>query len=171
MTTKCRLCVSDDDFAQASLFLLARKRDLHPAYTSLEMVTLIYSYATQGRMISATDANSRVVGVSAYYLGTPERDFQDREVALLDMAIADPAYRGSRLFLQGLIFMVRSIVETNPEVRELRLAALAENDYLCRLYAKFAQPGYEREGSHGKETVFCEKMNRIKGTLNKWVKV
>ncbi|WP_135553668.1 hypothetical protein [Paenibacillus cymbidii] len=171
MTTTCHLCASEDDFARASLFLLAHKRDLHPAYTTLEMVTLIYSYATKGRIVSAMDDNRCVVGVSAYYIGTPERDFMDRDVALLDVAIADPAYRGARLFLQGLVYMVQSIIEKEPEVQELRLAALADNDYLCRLYAKFAKPGYEREGSHGKEIVFCVKINTLKGTLNKWAKV
>lgn len=171
MKTHCQRCVSDDDFAKASLFMLAHKRDLHPSYTTLEMVTLIYSYATQGHLLCITDTDNRVIGVAAYYYGTPEQEFRDKDVALVDMAIADKAYRGSRLFIQGLQYLVSTIIEEHPEVQELRLAALAENDYLCRLYSKFTSARSVREGTHGKEIVFCEKINTLRGTLKKFTRV
>ncbi|MFC5700719.1 hypothetical protein ACFPVX_05475 [Cohnella faecalis] len=168
MTTHCQRCVSEDDFAKASLFMLAHKRDLHLSYTTLEMVTLIYSYITQGHLICTIDADHRVVAVGAYYYGTPDQEFQDKDVALLDIAIIDKGFRGSRLFIQGLQYMVNAIGEEHPEVRELRLAALAGNDYLCRLYAKFTSSRFDREGTHGKEVVFCEEMNTLRGTLKKY---
>ncbi len=171
MTMHCQKCVSDDDFAKASLFLLAHKRDLHLSFTTLEMVTLIYSYITQGHLVVVKNDDKRVVGAGAYYYGTPEQEFQDKAVAWLDVAIADKAYRGSRIFLQGLLFMVNKIIEEHPEVQEIRLAALAENDYLCRLYSKFTSASSVREGTHGKEIVFCEKINILRGTLNKFFKV
>lgn len=171
MTTSCQRCTTDEDLANASLFMLTYKRDLHPAYTTLEIVTLIYSYVTQGHMLSATDADNRMVGVAAYYHGTPEQQFQNRNVALLDMAIFEKAYRGSRLFLQGMQYIVRTIMEKHPEVEEVWLAALAENNYLCRLYSKFTSTRFVREGTHGKEIVFCEKINTLRGTLNNYSKV
>lgn len=164
-------CVSDDDFAKASIFMLARKRDLHPAYSTLEMVTLIYSYVTQGHLICAKDAENQVVGIAAYYYGTPEQEFQDTDIALVDVAIADKAYRGSRLFIRGLLYMVDEIIKEGPDVQEFRLAALAENDYLCRLYAKFTRSRFEREGTHGKEVVFCEKINNLRDTLKKFTRI
>ncbi|NOU69150.1 hypothetical protein GC096_34615 [Paenibacillus sp. LMG 31461] len=171
MTISYQKCVSDDDFAKASLFMLSHKRDLHASYSTLEMVTLIYSYVTQGNLICAKDADNRVVGIVAYYYGTPEQEFQDKDVALVDIAIADRAYRGSRLFIQGLNYMVNQIMEGHPQVQEFRLAALAENDYLCQLYAKFTRSRFEREGSHGKEVVFCEKINNLKDTLKKFTRI
>ncbi|KRE72956.1 hypothetical protein [Paenibacillus sp. Soil750] len=171
MTLSYQRCVSDDDFAKASLFMLAHKRDLHASYSTLEMVTLIYSYVTQGNLICARDADNRVVGIVAYYYGTPEQEFQDKEVALIDIAIADRGYRGSRLFVQGLQYLVNEIIEVHPEIQELRLAALAENDYLRRLYAKFTSTRFEREGTHGKEVVFCEKINKIRDILKKFTRI
>ncbi|CAH1213332.1 hypothetical protein PAECIP111891_03952 [Paenibacillus allorhizoplanae] len=171
MTLSYQKCVSDDDFAKASLFMLARKRDLHPAYSTLEMVTLIYSYVTQGHLIAAKDVDDRVVGIAAYYYGTPEQDFQDKDIAFVDVAIADKALRGSRLFVRGLLYMVNEIVQGGPEVQELRLAALAENDYICRLYAKFTSARSVREGTHGKEVVFCEKINILRDTLKKFTAI
>ncbi|KRF07192.1 hypothetical protein ASG89_17770 [Paenibacillus sp. Soil766] len=164
-------CVSDDDFAKASLFMLARKRDLHASYSTLDMVILIHSYVTQGNLITAKDDNNRVIGMVAYYFGTPEQEFQDKEIALVDIAIADKAYRGSRLFIQGLQYMVHEIMEGNPQVEEFRLAALAENDYLCRLYAKFTSTRFERDGTYGKEVVFCEKINILRDTLKKFTRI
>jgi hypothetical protein len=171
MTTNCRKCSSDDDFAKASLFMLSHKRDLHPSYTTLEMVTLIYSYATQGHLLCAIDADNRVVGVAGYYYGTPEKEFQDKDVVLADLAIAAKSYRGSRLFLQGLQYIVNEVSEEHPEVQQFRIAALEENDYLCRLYAKFTSSRFSREGTHGKEIVFCEKINSLRGTLTKFRRV
>jgi hypothetical protein len=171
MTLSYLKCVSDDDFAKASLFMLAHKRDLHASYSTLEMVTLIYSYVTQGNLICAKDADNRVIGILAYYFGTPEQEFQDKDIALVDMAIADRGYRGSRLFVQGLQYMVNEIIEVHPEVQELRLAALAENDYLRRLYAKFTSTRFERDGTHGKEVVFCEKINNLRVTLTKFTRI
>ncbi|WP_166246598.1 hypothetical protein [Paenibacillus turpanensis] len=168
MATYHHLCVTDDDLAKASLFLLSHKRDLHPSYTTLEMVTLIYSYSTQGRLVNVTNDEHRVVGVAAYYHGTPEQEFQDKDIALIDVAIADKTYRGTNLFIRGLKFLVKSIIEGDPQVREIRLAALAENDYLCRLYAKFTKERYERMGTHGKEFVFCVKVNELKGFLTRF---
>jgi hypothetical protein len=171
MTTFCKACVSDDDFAKVSLFILNHKRDLHPSFSTTDMVTLIYSYVTQGRMIYTADADDRVIGAAAYYIGTPEQEFQDKEVALVDMAISDRAYRGSRLFIKGLRYMVGRILEEQQEVQEFRLAALAENDYLCKLYSKFTSTRYTREGAQGKEIVFCEKIYKLRTMLNKFQKV
>lgn len=168
MAISHHLCRTDDDLAQASLFLLSHKRDLHPAYTTLEMVALLYSYATQGQLVYVTNEEQRVVGAAAYYYGTPEQGYQDKDVALIDVAIADQAYRGTRMFLQGLRFLVASIAEGGPQVREVRLSALADNDYLCRLYAKFTSHRYERQGTHGKEFVFCVKIHTLKGFLSKF---
>jgi hypothetical protein len=148
--------------------MLARKRDLHPSYNTLDMVTLIYSYATQGHLLCAVDADDNVVGVGAYYYGTPEQDFQDQSVALVDLAMIDRSYRGSRLFAQGMQHLIRTILEENPAVQELRLAALAENGYLCRLYSKFASSHRVREGAHGKEMIYSEKMSTLRDTLKKF---
>ena len=168
MTIHCQRCESDDDYAKVSLFLLAHKHDLHPAISTLEMVSLIYSYVTQGHLVKVTDADNQVIGAAAYYFGTPDQEFLNQEVALLDVAIFDQARRGTRAFLQGLQYLVREIVDGNPAVKEIQLAAQADNHYLCRLYGKFARASFTREGSHGQEIVFSEKIVEIQLFLNRF---
>ncbi|UQZ81772.1 hypothetical protein SK3146_00928 [Paenibacillus konkukensis] len=171
MKIECMRCTTDEDFARASLFMLENRHDFHRSFTVVDAIGLLYSYTSQGHLIQVRDAGGRVIGVLAYYHGTPEKEFKDKEVAFADMAIADRAHRKTKLFVQGLRFWVNEIVNEHPEVEELRLAALQENGYLCRLYSKFSEMSYTREGALGPEIVFCVKVNKIMAILKKFDKV
>ncbi|NOV01066.1 hypothetical protein [Paenibacillus planticolens] len=167
----CKRCVTDDDFAQASLFFLANRRDMHPSYSTIDTITLLYRYMKQGRIIQALDRDERMIGVSAYYHGTPEHDFEDKHIALMDMAVLSRTHRGSRMFLKGLSFMVDEITAGEPDVQEIQLAALADNVYLCRLYAKFTDSSREFDSEMGKQVIFSVKINNLKAFLDKYKKV
>jgi len=168
MTIHFKRCSSEDDLAEVSLFLLDRRRDLHPSITTLDMVTLLYQYMTQGYLHCGVDRDGRVVGASAYYAGTPEEEFADRTFALIDIVILDKAYRGSRFFLNSLDYMIGTIRKDHPDVEEVRFAALADNRYLCKLYAKFAVFLHSREGTTGTELVFSERIDKLCTTLQKY---
>lgn len=164
-------CVTDDDYAGISLFLLERKFDLHQSFTTLQMVTLLYSYITQGYLHQGALPDGRIIVGGGCYIGTPANDFADRNVALIDSVILDKAYRGTRYFFASLQYIIDWIRKTHPEVEEVRLAALSENAYLCRLYAKFASFAYKQEGSVGEETVFAENIDRMGDILSRFRRV
>ncbi|GGE00290.1 hypothetical protein [Paenibacillus nasutitermitis] len=163
---KC--CDNDEEFGKVSLFILERKRDLHLSFMTLDIVSMLYTYLTQGHLFIVTDDDNEILGASAYYHGTPERDFMDKDVAFIDLAIMDKPRRGTRLFVSSLMSLVDTIIEKHPEVKELRFAALGENTYLCRLYAKFAAFSYMRDGNIGQEMVFSEGIFQIRDTLKKY---
>lgn len=171
MAIQCLRCVTDDDFARASLFVMTYKKDLHPAFTTMDTVSLLYSYMTEGHLLQSVDEHGRIVGVLAYYHGTPEEGFGNADVAFADMVLFDRDHRGTRLFIEGLRFWAGEVERAHPEVQELQFAALEENSYLCRLYAKFAEPRWEREGKIGKERVFCVKLHSLKATLARFARV
>ena len=171
MTMYCKPCISDEDLANVSRFILNNKRSLHPSFTTLDTVALLYSYITNGHLIQVVDDNHGVIGAMAYYIGTPEEDFKDKEVVFADIAIADRSYRGSRLFIRGLKYFLNQILTDHPEVQEFRLAALSENEYICKLYAKFSNITHKREGSIGEETVFSAKIREIRSFIRKFVNV
>lgn len=161
---QCALCASDDDFARAGLFLLRHMRDVHPSFSTLDTVALLYQYITEGRIVLVRDGGE-TVGLGAYYHGTREADFENKAVALIDLALAARAYRGSRVFVEGFGFTVRTIAERHPEVQEIRLAAQSANRYLNRLYAKFAAPCGTRDGAWGEETLYAGSIANIASML------
>lgn len=169
ITGKC--CNRDEEYAQATLFLLAHRRDLHPAFTTIDTVSLIYTYMTEGHLFQVTNEHGQIIALSAYYHGTPEQNFQDTHLAFIDIALADPAYRGSRLFVRGLHELVRAITACHQEVQELRFAALHTNAYNLKLYAKFARPVEIRAGRLGAEQVFAAPIDELHTMLSKWNKV
>ncbi len=171
MGISCKSCTSDEDLAEASLFLLKNKRSLHPSFTTMDTVSLIYSYITDGHLFQLLDSSNKLIGVWAYYHGTPERNFEDKEVIFMDIAILDKAYRGTRIFIQGLALFVNQVIADYPDVQEIRLAALSANTYICRLYSKIFNTSHKREGSIGEETVFSTNIDQIRSFIKKFVQV
>jgi hypothetical protein len=171
MTTYVKRCVSDEALADVSLFAIENRFELHPSFGTLQMVSLLCSHITEGHLIYITNADNRVLGMMTYYHGTPEKEFEDKEIAFVNFAIMDRAYRGTRLFAKGLYNMVELIIEAHPDVNELRFNALSENAYLCRLYSKFANASYTQASTLGEETVFCAKIHLLRATLARFFKV
>ncbi|GIP40222.1 hypothetical protein J31TS4_35020 [Paenibacillus sp. J31TS4] len=164
-------CTEEEEYAQVSLFALKNRHELHRAFGTVDMVTLLYDYMTLGHLLYIADEDRRVIGVTAYYHGTPEADFRDKEVAHAEIAILDRAYRGTRQFLKGLNFLVEEIMKTHPEVQDLRFTAFSENKYLCRLYSKFSKISHTREGLLGEETIFSVNVYQLRTSLDTVYKV
>ncbi|MFC4402535.1 hypothetical protein [Gracilibacillus xinjiangensis] len=164
-------CSNDHDLAMVSLFLLENRHELHPSFTTLDMVSLIYSYATQGQFLQVLDSANRVIGAAVYYHGTPDQQFENREVAFVDIAVFEREIRGTRAFLNGLEYMINHIAKSHPEVEEVRFVAYADNTYVCKLYSKFMDVNHSREGKLGKEIIFSQKINNISTFLKRFNKI
>lgn len=168
MTTTCARCTTDEDYAKVSSFLIEHRHDLHLSYMTMDMVTLLYNYITEGHLLQITNDEGRVLGACAYYHGTPEHNFLDKETVLFDFTVFDQAVRGTRLFLKGLKYLVNTIRTEHPEVREIRMVAFADNAYVCNLYAKFNTSSYAREGLLGEEIIFCTDIDYLWTRLQKF---
>lgn len=166
MLAHFKRCEQEAELARICLFILDHKRDLHPSYTTMDMVELLYSYATDGHFLYITDVSGTIIGATAYYQGTPELEFRDKNIAFVDIAIIAHNHRGTRLFVKGLYFLAAQVRKRHPEVEEIRLVALAENHYNCRLYAKFAELRYERDGVIGREKVFSVEIHSLLSSYN-----
>ncbi|XID91398.1 GNAT family N-acetyltransferase [Paenibacillaceae bacterium WGS1546] len=166
--TVFRRCAGDEDYAKASLFILERRHDLHPAFTTLDIVALLYSYITDGHLFVAEKDDGGLIAASAYYRGTPELGYEDKRVAFVDLVVVDRAFRGSRVFMAGLKSLVDHVSAEYPEIEEMRFAALADNAYVCKLYAKLARFSGIREGAIGQEMIYSEKIARLGSILGKY---
>jgi len=167
MTVTFQRCVEDNDYAKVSLFMVERRRDLHPSLCTVDMVTLLYGYMADGQLHYGVNGDGQVVGASGLYFEELEKGAQARSSALLDICIVDKERRGSRVFARGLQYMIEHISEHHPEVEVVRLCALSDNPSLCKLYAKFARFEGTREGSVGQESVFSAEIPHIRYILNR----
>jgi hypothetical protein len=168
----CRRCTNDDDYAKASLFMLQNKRELHPSFTTIDIITLLYNYLTAGSLVRVMDANEQDIGVAAYYLGTPEQDFEDKQqVVFVDNVIIARSYRSSRVFVRGFRYLISQIIVDNPEAQEFRFVALSENTYLQKLYPKFASFIGSREGTTGPEDIYSVEINKLRAFLDRFARV
>ncbi|UQZ35394.1 hypothetical protein C2I18_18830 [Paenibacillus sp. PK3_47] len=168
MTTTCARCTTDEDYAKVSSFLIERRHDLHLSYMTMDMVTLLYNYITEGHLLQITNDEGDVLAAGAYYHGTPEHNFLDKGTVLVDFTVFDQAVRGTRLFLKGLKYLVEAIRAAHPEVQEIRMAAFADNVYVCNLYAKFNTSSYTRQGEIGEEIIFCSDLDSLWTRLQKF---
>lgn len=164
----CKRCETDQHKAEISLFLLKNRRDFHPSFTVQDMVSLTYSYMTEGHVICTVDEQDQVLGVCAYYIGTREQEFKDKERAFLDLGLSARSVRGTRVFIQGLVYLVDQLAEQHPDVEEVCFNARSDNRYLTRMYAKFARVTGTKEGPRGEETRFAEKLPVMRAKLEKF---
>ena len=164
-------CETDDDFAKVSLFLLERKQDVNPSLTTAAMVESLCQYMTHGHLHYGAAEDGRIAGAIAYYHGTPEREFADVEVAYIDVVVLDESRRGTKMFFRILKYLDGWIRQRHPEAVEARFSALADNRYLCGLYAKLTTTRELRESPHGEIAVFSGKITQIEDTLRKYDRV
>ena len=81
-------------------------------------------------------AGDVLCGVSGYFIGEPQCDFVNTDVAFMYVAGILPKYRRTRLFVTGLAFALAEFEKIG--LRTFRLQAEAANPYTNRLYARFA---------------------------------
>ncbi|WP_270171144.1 hypothetical protein [Paenibacillus sp. SYP-B4298] len=168
MNIECKRCETDQERAQVSLFLLKNRRDFHPSFTVQDIMDLIYSYMTEGHAIYIADDQGAVLGVCAYYIGTREQQFADRERAFLDMGLSHRSVRGTRAFVKGLIYLIDQLEEQHDGIQEVCFRTLTEKRDLTRMYAKFARLVGTMEGPLGEESCFAESLPELKANLDKF---
>lgn len=168
MAITFRKCETEQELADVSLFVLARRRDLSPSFITLDALGMLYGYMTRGELHAAFDGEGRVVGALALYIGTPESDYADKHVAYVDMVVFDPVRKGTRTFLRFLSYMAAYMGENHPDTTHARFIAQSNNAYLGRLYGKFAQPAGVRDDRNGQVTIFFEEISRINDVLSSY---
>ncbi|MBB6635260.1 hypothetical protein [Cohnella thailandensis] len=162
MAIRYSLCVTDDDFARASLFILDNRRDLHPAYDVLSTVSMLYQSIAEGHLVKAENEAGQLIGLSIYQLRKRMDEKGERTVAFAGIAAADRNYRGSRIFVGGLKYMTSTIKEKHPEAAEFELAAFSDNRYLCELYSKFARKVGTEEHELGEMSIYRATIDEIR---------
>lgn len=134
------ICNKDEDFQRCMTYMLETKRTADPGLRTADAYAAMLRVLTYGTLLRLEDEQGQVIGIVGYTIGTPQRDYEDRDVAYVEYCLAAPSRHGTRFFLQGLTVLVQTIQEQHPEAVYLSLAAAENHRLNNRLYAKFAAP-------------------------------
>ena len=130
------VCKTDEHYEKYARFMIEHRRDFY--LDAKELIRILCDQLGEGRLFLAVNNEDKVVGTGCYYIGTPDNNFEDKEIVLLDTTIMLKEYRASFLFLKGLKSVVNDILQTASKVKEVKILVREQDSYLQRLYGKFA---------------------------------
>ncbi|WP_068775877.1 hypothetical protein [Paenibacillus sp. FJAT-26967] len=169
MRAQYRICETDEDLAQFTLFFIRNRHDFSVHFTLYDAIVHTLETIRASRIMLVLDPSGLTIGWGYYrYLDRNNEHHPQGEIAFIDSVIISKAYRGSRVFMEGFHRLVQVMVEENTQVKVIQFCALADHPYLNKLYSKFADHTGEREGYYGQENIYSAEINRLKNYLNQF---
>lgn len=138
MAITMKTCKEESDYAQYMKFFLTNRHFIQPVYPVKFVVELMAVQVLHGHIIMGMDEQGQVVGATAYYFGTPDRDFVNRDQVYIEITLMNESFRGTTAFMQGFLYLVEEIERSGLPVREVLFFANSGSDYLRKLYSKFS---------------------------------
>ncbi|MDT9720081.1 hypothetical protein QVE09_14285 [Paenibacillus sp. ClWae2A] len=148
-------------------FLLAHYNELNLPYSFPTTLSYISSpLLMDGGAMLCFDDEDEVAGAFGYIHGTGEHDYEDRHVIQLQVAFIVHEHRRSRIFIEGLQFLVQHLDEYAYEepVQEIRFWALSE-EANRRLFSKIAQQVTSTIREEGELNAYVVKLAQLRSYL------
>lgn len=133
------ICEKDADFARSMVFLLNTRRTADPGLRTANAYAAMLRIVTYGTLLCFEDRQGELIGIVGYTMGSPQQEYEDREVAYVEYCLTPVSRHGTLFFLRGLRVLVSTIRERQPEAVFLSLAAEEHNHRNNRLYNKFVK--------------------------------
>lgn len=109
---KWLLCMGDEEWDEAVLFLLSHRHELGLPYAFETVVGSLCMAAEQGGMLICREENGAIVAALAYTSGTAEGEYDDVWNMELLFAFVLKERRGSGLFGQGMERLAHQAMES-----------------------------------------------------------
>lgn len=166
MTVSFRLCTADEDYAAYCQYFIQHRKQFHASYMLGDAIAHLIGYLQEARIVLVLNDMEQIVGAGHYMIIDEEQQFDESgTTAFIPTTILSPGYRQSRVFYTGLREFVRIILADASQVNKLRFEAQSDNDYLNRLYSKFASPIGEQEGPFGNMVIYSTDVEPLKAYL------
>lgn len=162
MLVQFRSCNSDLDYAQFTLFFLQNRHAFSPSFSLADSLIHLLGFLSDSQVILIEEGSTKVIGWGHYQFMNAEREAApDGETAFIHSVFVSLDYRSSRVFLWGFRYLAEQIQAVNHQARYVEFCARCEDDYLNRLYSKFAQVVGEQEGHFGQENIYRVELSRL----------
>jgi len=124
----------DNDYARFARFYLKHSEQFDEQYMLHDALLHLITTIPETPLLLLDDEEGRLAGFIQY------RYMDNNVKAFIESAILIEAYRSSRAFFHGFRDLVRVMLEeTESKVQHVHFHAAATNDYVNRLYGKFAR--------------------------------
>ena len=144
-----KICNPLTDREEITDYLYTQKDELYlPDYKSVQNVIEL-CFAQGG--IAACYADDKLGAMSGFFLGEPSKNFANKDTAFIYVATISEPYRLTRMFLNGLVFMLNHFQETG--IVSIRMQAEDTNLYTQKLYGRFAKPLARGKTLRGKDVI------------------
>ncbi|MFE5321151.1 GNAT family N-acetyltransferase [Paenibacillus sp. NPDC056579] len=168
MLVRFRRCEGDEDLARFTLYFIRNRNDFSNDFTVHDTLLHVLEEVRDSHIIMIEDDRHHMIGWGHYcYVDENNEKRPDGEIAFVYSVILQEAYRSSRIFWQGFRHMANQIAAENTHVRHFRFHARQDNQYLNRMYSKFARIIGSREGVHGTENVYSTEISELYRYLNR----
>lgn len=155
MSIQLKNCIQDEDYVQFTLFFMRNRHEFSNQFTVSDTLYHVLDTIQHSKVILIFNQSDQVVGWGHYQYASPGQEPDPQgEIVFINSVILLEEFRGSRAFFHGFRFLVNQIMEENRHVKQFQFYAQSENEYLNRLYAKFADVIGEREGLYGHENIY-----------------
>ncbi|RJE86190.1 hypothetical protein D3P07_19115 [Paenibacillus sp. 1011MAR3C5] len=149
-------------------FMLRHYENLNMPYPFIVTFGFIASPVLLGReAILCLDEENEIVGALGYIHGTGEKQYEDEHVVQIQAVYLGMAYRGTRLFLQGLQFLLHHLKHQPVSVTEL-VFWTGQEPYINRLAAKFAGLESVTESEFGRLSAYRAPVPDLEAYLQKF---
>ncbi|KZE39297.1 hypothetical protein AV540_03705 [Brevibacillus parabrevis] len=162
MLVQFRRCNSDLDYASFTLCFLQNRHAFSQSFSLADSIIHLLGFLSNSQVILIEEGHSKVIGWGHYQFMNTEREIApDGETAFIHSVFVSPDYRSSRVFLRGFRYLAEQVQTATHGVRYVEFCARCEDDYLNRLYSKFAQVVGEQEGHFGQENIYRVELSRL----------
>lgn len=142
-------CIDDQEYGQFIRFFLKYREQMTPPYPLSYAIQVLAQQVQNGHIIIGLDENEEVMGSLAYYYGTPEQNFEDKQNVHIEVLLIKEEFQRSTAFINGFDYFIQEIENSGCNVEQVLFYAFKESAYLRRLYSKFAKKVSEREAHLG----------------------
>jgi hypothetical protein len=139
MSLEFRRIETETDHETYFRFLIEHHDQLKLPYPYAVKLSFISSPLLYGgSMLIYSGHPRRVIGAAGCVYGTGPNDYEDRQICQVETVFLQKTYRRSRVFLQGLQYLLNMILADNPAVETVQFWTAADDLELQRLFSKLS---------------------------------
>lgn len=155
-------CQTEAQLEKYVFYMLDHMQEVHSAFTAKRIIHFYKEIIIHGQAFIVENKNSDVIGAGGFVYGTPENGFSDKDTVRIEMIHIHPTFRGTRLFLIGIVWLAKYLEQHAPKTKKIQFYTESEPLGRSRLFLKLADLIITEPTRFGIEDEFHTTISRLK---------